>query len=153
MSLEAATTRYKSRYEHGVDAKRRISVPSKWRPGDGAEFPLTLLMWRRSAEQEPCLLALPEAAMQAVVEKLQSMPMSDPRAEALRRWLGGYSEDVVVDKMGRMHLPEMLAREAGISDKVLLVGIFDRFEIWNPENYRKVMERSEPLRNEAYNLI
>ena len=43
-----------------------------------------------------------------------------------------------MDKAGRICLPDEMARGAGIKNEVLLVGLLDRFEIWNPERYEKV---------------
>ena len=156
MSADANTlVVYSSVYRFGVDSqKRRLSLPAKWRkPQADGEETLTLLLWKKGSQQEPCLLALPADVMRGIIEKMKSMPMSDPRAEALRRLLGANSDQVTVDKQGRFCLPETLAKAAGIDGQAVLVGMFDRFQIWNPTGYDAAAAQDEALRVDAYALI
>ena len=104
---------YSSLYRHGVDDKRRVQVPAKWRQNSGdAQF--TLILWPRGAQKEACLLVLPPAEWVALVQKLKSMPLTDPKAEALRRLVGKKSDQVTLDKVGRICLPESMAKAAAI---------------------------------------
>src|ERR1043166_10180563 len=77
---------YNSFYRHGVDEKRRVQIPAKWRPTEPEV--LTLVLWPKGALAEACLLVLPPKEWEALVQKLKAMPFADPRAEALRRLLG-----------------------------------------------------------------
>jgi len=134
-----------------VDDKRRLQIPAKWRLAQ-TEVTYTLILWKKS-NQHQCLLVLPPEQMKALAKKLSEMPFSDPNAEALRRLLGGKSDQVTVDKAGRICLPEGLANEAGIDKEAILVGMIDRFQIWNPQNHDEANRLDEALRSEAYNLI
>jgi MraZ protein len=145
-------TYYQSTYRHGVDVKRRVQIPAKWRPSD-ASVTFTLMLWRRDAQQNPCVLVLPPERMQALAEKISSMPFGDPKAEALRRLLGKDSDQVSVDKSGRVCLPEQMARSAGIEDEAVLVGMIDRFQIWRPDHYESASVVDNALLSEAMQLI
>jgi putative ABC transport system permease protein len=60
---------YNSLYRHGVDEKRRIQIPAKWRPTKpGVEF--TLVVWPK-AKEGPCLRALPPRQMAALMQDIQ----------------------------------------------------------------------------------
>jgi MraZ protein len=143
---------FNSLYRHGVDEKRRLQIPAKWRPAEG-EMMLTLLLWPRGPMKEACLLALPPAEWHGLVQKVKMMPYADPRAQALRRILGTKSDRVSIDKSGRICLPEWMAKAVGIDHEAVLVGLLDRFEIWNPERYEATRLVDEEMSSEAYQLI
>ena len=142
---------YNSHYRHGVDEKRRVQIPAKWRPAE-AEV-LTLVLWPKGTMPEACLLVLPPKEWQDLVQKLKAMPFADPKAEALRRLLGRKSDRVTLDKGGRICLPEGMAKAAAIEKEAVLVGLLDRFEIWNPERYETASTVDDQLLPEAFKLI
>ena len=142
---------YNSHYRHGVDEKRRVQIPAKWRPAE-AEV-LTLVLWPKGTMPEACLLVLPPKEWQDLVQKLKAMPFADPKAEALRRLLGRKSDRVTLDKGGRICLPEGMAKAAAIEKEAVLVGLLDRFEIWNPERYETASAVDDELLPEAFKLI
>ncbi|MBM3840364.1 MAG: hypothetical protein FJ398_20855 [Verrucomicrobia bacterium] len=143
---------YNSLYRHGVDDKRRVQIPAKWRPESG-EIQFTLIIWPRGGQRDACLLALPPEQWAALVEKLKAMPLADPKAEALRRLVGTKSDQVALDKVGRICIPESMAKAAAIDREAVLVGLVDRFQIWNPERYDSVSTFDEQLTTEAFQLI
>lgn len=142
---------YNSIYPHGVDEKRRVQIPAKWRPSaDGVEF--TLILWPKSKEG-PCLRVLPPKEMAELMDSIDAMPNSDPNKTVLKRFIGSESVQVAVDKGGRICLPEEMAKAAGIRDQAVLVGLLDRFEIWNPERYAKVKASDAVMAQEAFKLM
>ncbi|HEX4646570.1 MAG TPA: transcriptional regulator MraZ [Verrucomicrobiae bacterium] len=143
---------YHSLFRHGVDEKRRVQVPAKWRPSQ-ADVEFTLILWPNGAQPDACLLVLPPAEMNALAEKIRAMSFADPKASALRRLLGSKSANVSLDKGGRICLPETMAKAVGIENEAILVGLVDRFEIWNPEQYQRVSAVDEALLPEAFKLI
>lgn len=142
---------YNSLYHHGVDDKRRVQIPAKWRPSSGnVEF--TVIVWPKSAVGE-CLRVLPPKEMAELMVTIDAMPNSDPNKTVLKRIIGSESEQVAVDKAGRICLPEGMMRRAAISDEAILVGLLDRFEIWNPERYAKVQSADAVMAAEAFKLM
>jgi len=149
---QAAAVLYNSIYRHGVDDKRRVQVPAKWRPVED-NFQFTLLLLPSSGTKEPYLLVLPPVPMNALLEKLKAMPYMDPKADSLRRLLGKNSDQATMDKAGRICLPEIMARGAGIEREAVLIGSWDRFEMWNPERYEAASRLDEAMASEAFKLI
>jgi len=116
-------TVYLSEYEFGVDEKRRLQVPAKWRPADGGEgFEFYLLRWQPDRSKPVCLLVLPPAAFQKLTNKVSELSFSDPKAEVLRRSLTRAADVVTLDNAGRICLPKGLADAAGIQKRAVLVG-------------------------------
>lgn len=147
----SAKTYYNSLYQHGVDVKRRVQIPAKWRPArDGVEF--TLILWPKSKEG-PCLRVLPPEEMVELMRDIDAMSNGDPNKVVLKRFIGSESVQVALDKGGRICLPEGMARAAGIKDEAVLVGLLDRFEIWNPERYEKVRASDAIMAQEAFKLM
>jgi MraZ protein len=142
---------YSSVYRHGVDEKRRIQIPAKWRPAKSEV--LTVILWPKGAMPEACLLVLPQAEMSALVQKVKSMSFSDPEAQALRHLLGPKSDRVTLDKGGRICLAEGMAKAVAIDREAVLVGLMDRFEIWNPERYEAAKPLDDQLLTQAFKLI
>ncbi len=144
-------TYYNSRFDFGVDDKRRIQIPARWLPQD-AGLELTLVLWPRESAGA-CVRVLPPAQMAKLMQSIGEMPNSDARKVVLKRLIGSGSAQATVDKAGRICLPEEMAREAAIQDKAVLVGLLDRFEIWNPERYAKVQAADASLAQEAFKLM
>lgn len=146
------TIYYNSSYRHGVDDKRRIQIPSKWRPAQ-ADIQFTLILWPKGDEQDACLLVLPPDEWAALVQKMKAMPFADRKAETLRRLIGLKSDRVTVDRSGRICIPEGMARAAKIEKEAVLVGLLDRFEIWNPDRFEITSQEDQQHSQEAYEMI
>jgi MraZ protein len=143
---------YNSLFRHGVDEKRRVQIPAKWRPSQ-PEVEFTLIPWPNGNQADANLLVLPPAVMKVIMDKITPMPSADPKTSALRRLIGSRSANVTVDKSGRICLPEAMAEAVGIKTEAVLVGLLDRFEIWSPERYDAVSAADSALLSEAFKLI
>jgi MraZ protein len=142
---------YNSRYRHGVDEKRRVQIPAKWRPADsGVE--LTLILWPKPKEG-PCVRVLPPRELAKLMGYIDAMSNGDSSKTVLKRFIGGESVQAVLDKAGRICLPEVMAKEAGIRDEAVLVGLMDRFEIWSPERFEQVKTSDAIMAQEAFKLM
>jgi MraZ protein len=135
---------YNSLYRHGVDEKRRLQIPAKWRPSS-ANVEYTLILWPKGTLQDACVHVLPPAEWLDMVQRIKNLSLGDPKAEALRRLIGRKSDRVGLDKAGRICLPEAMAEAAGLEKEVVLLGLVDRFEIWNPERYEKLTVAEEQM--------
>jgi transcriptional regulator MraZ len=143
---------YHSRFRHGVDDKRRVQIPAKWRPLE-PEAELVLIPWRTGTQLNSHLLVLPPREMDALAEKIRAMSFSDANAAALRRLIGGNSASVTLDKAGRICIPAEIADAVAIKTEAVLVGLVDRFEIWSPERYDAASAVDAALLPEAFKLI
>ena len=149
--LQTETTVFNSCYQHGVDEKRRVQIPAKWRPASpGVQF--TLVLWPKPKEG-PCLRVLPPKQLADLMADIDAMPHTDPNKVVLKRFIGSQSEQVALDKAGRICIPEPMARAAGITEEAKLVGLLDRFEIWSPERYEKVQSSDAIMAQEAFKLM
>ena len=142
---------FNSKFLHGIDEKRRLQIPAKWRPEqDGVE--LTVIVWPKH-QAGTCLRVFPLEKLEKLVAEIEAMPSSDPRKDVLRRLVGGNSEQVTVDKSGRICLPEEMAAAAGIKNEARLVGMIEQFEIWEPTRYKLVEAADAVHQAKAFELM
>jgi len=145
------TIYYNSLFRHGVDEKRRIQIPAKWRPSDaGVEF--TLILWPKHKEGN-CLRVLPPEQMAKLKKDIDAMPNSDAGKVVLKRFIGSSSVQVALDKSGRICIPEEMAGKAKIKNEAILVGLLDRFEIWSPELYPSVEAADAVIASRAFDMM
>lgn len=147
----ASPTYYNSCYRHGVDEKRRVQIPAKWRP-DEAGTELTVILWPKH-QAGACLRVLPPDQMAKLKADIDAMPNSDPSKVVLKRFIGSESTQVTLDKAGRVCLPDEMAKAADVKEEAVLVGLIDRFEIWNPKRYDEAKAADAVLAAKAFELM
>jgi MraZ protein len=91
--------------------------------------------------------------MAKTLREIDALPNSDPSKVVLKRFIGSESVQVALDKAGRVCLPDGMAAAAGITGEAMLVGLLDRFEIWNPERYDKVRASDAVMAQEAFKMM
>lgn len=146
-----STMYYNSSYQHGVDEKRRVQIPAKWRPAK-PDVEFTLILWPK-AKEGICLRVLPPKEMAELMASIDAMPNSDPQKVVLKRFIGTESIQVALDKSGRICLPEEMSKAAEIKDQAMLVGLLDRFEIWDPKRFAAVKASDAVMAHEAFKLM
>ena len=111
-------------YNHTIDAKGRLIIPSKFREALGDEFVVTKGM-------DGCLFVFDNSEWQNFAEKLRELPMMDKEVRQFTRFFLAGAASVEVDKQGRILLPSVLREFADITKDAVLVGVGSRVEIWN----------------------
>ena len=145
--------RYNGTVLHGVDEKRRVQIPARWRPSD-PNVELTLIVWPKHAAGI-CLRVLPPKEMDELMAEIDALPSSDPDKPLLKRIIGSKSLQVTLDKAGRITLPDEMAKAAAIeiNGEARLVGLLDRFEIWNPKRYEAVEATDDARMMKAFDRM
>lgn len=122
-------------YEHQMDEKGRVSLPSAFRREAGSDR-FVLLQW-----EKPYLTLFPEGKWNDVQDRLLQYRRSEPEAWNRVRLIVASAVEVSPDKQGRILVPAGLQAAAGLSGSVLLSGNIDRVEIWDPGAYREAVGR------------
>lgn len=119
-----------STYVHSLDPKKRLTIPSGWRAQVGTPKSLYVL----PDVDHKCLCVFPSAEMTHRIAKMRSHSIADKKARHFARVLGSQSDLVSWDSQGRIRIKDELLVFAGLVDQVTMVGAFDRFELWSPDN-------------------
>lgn len=113
------------KYQHTLDAKGRLFVPSKLKEELGTAFYI-------AKAPDACLTVYPEAEWQKVLDHCNELPASKVRA---MRFFFANVAKCEPDKQGRFLLPESFREYAGIDQEVVFLGQAGRAEIWSAERY------------------
>lgn len=118
-------------YNHTIDAKGRIIVPSKFREILGDEFVVTKGL-------DGCLFVYDNHEWAAFEEKLKALPITNKDARAFVRFFLAGAASVEVDKQGRILLLGSLREFASLQKDAVLIGVGSRIEIWSRERWEDV---------------
>lgn len=128
MSESGSLGMFKGEYNHIIDAKGRLIIPARFREGLGERFVVT-----RGLDE--CLWIYGAEDWNKLEEKLTSLPITNPTARKLNRFLLGSAAECELDKMGRILLPQPLRQTAGLQKDVVLTGVGNKIEIWDKERW------------------
>lgn len=120
-----------SEYNHTIDAKGRLIIPSKFRESLGDEFVV-------SKGMDGCLFVYANNDWDAFEQKLTSLPLINKEARQFARFFLAGAAQVELDKQGRILLPAGLREFAGLEKDVVLAGVGSRIEIWSSERWESM---------------
>ena len=133
----SGTTLFSGTYEHSLDDKCRLTIPSVFRK----EFAEGVVLRK---DREGCVELLPRAAWDQFLARLQQVPRTDQRAQ---RWLTQQLAAVVLtelDKQGRVVMGADFRGHAGIQvGPVVVTGALDRLKVWSPSRWAEVQRELE----------
>lgn len=112
-------------YSHNIDAKGRLFIPAKLREELGDTFHVTI-------GQDHCLSVYSNAVWDKKMEKLKDLPYSEVKQ---MRAFFAYASDCEPDAQGRILLPAVLRKYAGLTKEVVVIGSLDRAEIWDAQRW------------------
>lgn len=113
-------------YQHNIDTKGRVAVPSKFRDDLGVLFYITKGL-------DNCLFVLPQEEWNKLVEKVKALPIS--KARALQRFFFSGAAEVMPDKQGRILIPQQLRDHAQLNKEITFIGTSSRVEIWDSKKW------------------
>ncbi len=118
-------------YEHSLDSKDRLTVPSRFRAAlsDGVVL---------SKGFDPCVWLHTTAEFERLSDRFLAPHSPFGRdARRLRRRFHGGSFDEALDSAGRIRLPKALIEHAGLETTCAVIGAGEYLEIWNAEAWAK----------------
>lgn len=129
--------RFVSKTVNKLDTKGRVSVPAQFRQVLAAQQ--TIGFYCIKAVGHPALNGFGEAMFAEADERLRQFdPLLNKNYAAQATAVFAQARQLSFDEEGRVRLPDDLIAHAGISDRVLFVGLDRIFEIWKPETYEPV---------------
>lgn len=117
-------------YLHNLDAKGRLIIPARLRDGLGDRFVVTKGL-------DGCLFVYPLSEWAALEQNLRSLPLTRSNARSFVRLLFSGAIECELDGQGRILLPPNLRDHAGLEKSVYLIGVSNRVEIWDQENWEQ----------------
>jgi len=131
---------FRGSYQHSIDHKGRVSIPARFRRQLSGEADETFVVVRGL---ESCIALYPSDEFRRLDERLRSRSFTDETNRRYQRMLLFESRDEVLDAQGRVALPPRLIAHAKLTKEVLVVGLLDHLELWNPELFEKYLQSSD----------
>ncbi|MDI6640785.1 MAG: division/cell wall cluster transcriptional repressor MraZ [Elusimicrobiota bacterium] len=129
---------FKGEFRHTLDKKNRLFLPSKFRRGV-KNFIIT-------GGLDNCLYVYIFSEWKKIVNKFDSLQIEDKSSlRAFKRAFLSSASDIEVDALGRILIPQKLKQEAQITRKVVIVGVWNRIEIWSEKNWIKYSTRAKKI--------
>jgi MraZ protein len=133
---------YAGEFRHAMDAKNRVTIPSRWRRGDLDEF------FAIPNLKGGFLMVMPPAEFKRLADKVEHDAGLKPEERAkFMRQFSSRAQHLIGDKQGRIVLPDEQCKQLNLHGEVVLVGNYTRFEIWDPEKWQKSTEEDAPTFN------
>lgn len=118
-----------------IDPKNRIAIPARYREELVAKFGNRVTI---TLESPKYLLIYPENNWNVVRDKIQNLPNgSHPLVKSYQRLVLGYADTIEMDKAGRILLPSALKKLVNLDKDVVLVGLGNRFELWDANSWQE----------------
>ena len=113
-------------YSHNLDAKKRVSLPSRLRE----ELGETVVMTKNV---DKCISLYSMSRWEDFTAKLETLPQTETRM--IKRFLFSAAFETNVDGQGRVLISPTLCEYAGLSRAVKIIGVGDHIEIWDEESW------------------
>ena len=123
-------------YQHNIDSKGRLIVPSKLRESLGDKFVVTRGM-------DGCLFGYPMEEWAILEEKMKDMPLSKKDARTFVRFFYSAATECEIDKQGRINVPVNLRKYAQLEKPCIIIGVSNRIEIWSEERWNEFSQDAE----------
>lgn len=126
-------------YHHTLDEKKRLTIPSKLQHEIGEKVVVTRGL-------DKCLFIYPMPIWERIAEKLGELPVGKAETRQFLRVLLSGATEAEADGAGRILIPDSLKDYAGLDKKAVIVGVYNRLEVWDEtawEQYTVEAERNQ----------
>ena len=127
---------------YSIDDKGRVNIPAKMRKSISEESGNKFVVTRGL---DSCVIAYPMDEWRKHQEYYQKLNQFDDKNRFFLRLLLSMNEEVTLDKQARISVPRKLMEFAGLNSKVMIVGMIDHIEIWDPEKYEEYVSKHNEL--------
>lgn len=123
-------------YIHNIDKKNRLSLPTKLRNGLGT----TIIL---SKGFDGCLTLRTPKDFDEYTKKLLALSQTKVKIRTISRQLLANASEIDIDSANRILIPANLMKEANLENSITIIGLGDKLEIWNSNDYNELKNISD----------
>ncbi|KUK79363.1 MAG: Cell division protein MraZ [Microgenomates bacterium 39_7] len=123
------------KYYYKLQTNSRLSLPKEIRKDQKK--------WVVTRGLDGCLFVFKAEAFEQELSALATRSFTKKAHRDLIRIMSNEAKEITVDNSGRVHLPEYLIKFAELKSSVVIVGSFNRVEIWDQEKYHQYSSQIE----------
>src|SRR6056297_1923052 len=126
-------TSFNGNSEHKLDSKNLVCIPADFRKWDSEEDNHTFVITKGLGD---FLYIYPKPEWDTMIEDLISkLSLHKPKHATYLRTITSKSKTVQTDNNGRITIPKYLREYANINKDVTFIGMVNRIELWDTQNY------------------
>ena len=130
---------FRGRYEHTIDGKGRLSIPSRFRDTLNEKYSEMLIV----TNFDRCLVAFPREEWEALERKAAALPQLKKEVKTFERYFISGAAECPLDAHGRILIPPTLREYADLTKDVVIVGLLRKIEIWAKDRWSEAFQRSQ----------
>ncbi len=123
------------KYYYKLQANGRISLPKGFRD-EGEDWVVTRGL-------DGCLFIFKADRFQEELGQLADRSFTKKAHRDLTRIMTNEAQEVKADNNGRVHLPKYLINFAELKQEIVIVGSYNRIEVWDQESYHQYVDQLE----------
>ncbi len=129
---------FSGKHYNSLDPKGRLIIPAQFREILSSNHSSKLIITNEVFDR--CLCAYPVDEWQKLTDKVGKMPQTSDAIKYYTRRVIGSAVECEIDKQGRVLVAAALRVDAGLNGEVVLIGLYNRIEIWNRHEYEGVAD-------------
>jgi MraZ protein len=126
---------FRGTFEHALDAKHRLTVPSKFRAALAGGVVLAASPETTAAAPRSIAIWTPDGYESYTAAALTGLSPISPEARDLKRFFFNYSHDTELDSAHRVMIPPSLMDYAGLDREVVVTGSGECLEVFDRPKY------------------
>ena len=134
-------------YAYSLDSKGRVNIPAKFRQSLSTDSQNTFVITRGL---DPCVWVYPLEQWKEIENNLRNLSSVKNIHRTFVRDTARYASPSTYDKQGRITLTLSLTEYAGLEKDVLIIGMINKIEIWNPNTLKMVDQQNLEIEPDAY---
>ena len=123
-----------------LDTKSRIIIPAKFRKYIKPEANNKLIITRG---MEGCILVYPLNEWEKLTNGLSKLNVFDPKKRFFMREFMKYVNECELDSQNRILIPTQLVNYAKLNGEIVILGMLDKLEIWDPKTYEEYENKQD----------
>jgi MraZ protein len=140
---------FRGRYEHTIDGKGRLSIPSRFREILAEKYSDILIV----TNFDRCLVGYPREEWEALERKVSQLSQVKREVKAFQRYFISGAAECPLDGQGRILIPPSLRDEAHLERDVVVVGVLNKIEIWSKEGWGEVFNQYQKSFEEISDVL
>ena len=122
-------------YEHSLDNKGRLVIPSKMR----SELGLVVYV---NKGFDGALSLYTKEGYQNLLNESKKRPFNKKNSRDYLRILFASTYELEIDKQGRIQLPSQMIEKYSLGKDFVIIGVGDHVELWDMKTYKEYEEKA-----------
>ena len=134
-------------YSYSLDSKGRINMPARFRQALSKNNKNTFVSTRG---MDSCIWVYPLSQWFEIEKSLRNLSSLSRIHRTFVRNTARYASPSTYDKQGRITLSPSLIEYAGLEKEVLIIGMVNKMEVWNPKFLENTEKDALGIDSDAY---